>query len=127
MVQVLYSRFCLEVVISLGGRMSLLRFHLFLTVHPIERHDIKHLMKYLDKAASSQTDLEVLCSLHLQLDNCNSLKREDHLDRYHLAESYLDQKPGACWEDIVMIFCELSKRSLAKEVAERYHVNTRCW
>ena len=78
---------------------------------------------YFDEAAESDTEMEMLCNDYLKLDHCTTLVRERKLNPYHLADIYLKQKPMACWEDIIEVFCELSKRALALKVAEQHGVD----
>ena len=91
--------------------------------HRLKREDRKDLNGYFDEATKSVTEMESLCGDYLKLDHCNTLKRESNLDPYHLADIYLEQKPMACWIDIVEVFCELSKHALALKVAERHDVD----
>ncbi len=45
------------------------------------------------------------------------------LTHFKLAQSYLDQKPVACWEDIVSVLCVLKQRSQAVEVSKKHKVD----
>lgn len=78
---------------------------------------------YFSQACKSLDETETLCKDYLKLKNCNDLQRDSKLKPFYLAESYLEQNPKACWEDIVRVFCELSKDRLANEVVEQYELN----
>ena len=64
-----------------------------------------------------------LCEDYLKLKNCNYLQRETKLKPFYLADSYLEQNPRACCEDIVRVLCELSKDRIAMEFADEYDLN----
>jgi hypothetical protein len=91
--------------------------------HTLKKEDRKDLAKYLDEVTESDTDMESLCNDYFRLDHCTTLKRDNKLKPFHLANIYLQQKPRGCWEDIVEVFCELSKHDMALKVAEQHGVN----
>ena len=85
-----------------------------------EIKDAKILEGYLKKV---NEDPVILCN-HLELENCNQLKYGDSnkLKPLIMAESYLTQRAGACWENIVSMLCQMKMRRLANEVAEKWTV-----
>jgi hypothetical protein len=91
--------------------------------HTFKEGDRKDLTRYFNEAAESLTELEILCTNYFRLNHCTALKRDGELDPFHLATNYLQQRPKACWEDIVEVFCEQSKHALALMVAEQHDVN----
>lgn len=88
--------------------------------HEMNMDDSKNLERYLRNANIRPP--EKLCS-RLELENCNDLEWDRKLNPYNLAVSYLNQKPGACWESFVSILCELLARRVAKDVSEAHGVN----
>lgn len=90
--------------------------------HRVRKQHSKDLVKYLNEADVAP---DKLCH-YLELENCIVLKHEDKLKPFNLAKSYLEQKPGACWEEIVNLFCEDFKlRLLGLKIADDYKVDTR--
>ena len=87
--------------------------------HEMKMSDTKVLDNYLGKV---DTKPEKLCN-YLELANCNDLDRVGKLDSFNMATSYLKQKPGACWEHIVRILCELLHNSLARTISDVLGVN----
>lgn len=82
--------------------------------------DSRNLENYLEKAHITQP--EKLCN-RLELENCYALEQNRKLDPFNLAVSYVNQKPGACWENFVSILCELLARRVAKDVSKAHGVN----
>ena len=78
--------------------------------------DLHVLEGYLEEAKSKP---ENLC-IHLDLENCNSLKNRNALDSFNLAENYLRAYPHSCWDDIVDIFCKLEEYTLAHEISKKH-------
>jgi hypothetical protein len=94
----------------------------------LKQEDRRHLDKYFTEAAPTKTDMERLCKDYLYLGDatCNALQQKNigYIDSYELANKYLQQKPEACWEDIVKVFHELSRNDLALKVNKRHVDNS---
>ena len=64
-----------------------------------------------------------LCK-YLELKKCNILNSRNQLDAFYLAQAFIEEKPQACWEDLVELFCShFLKNKLAYEVAMKTDVD----
>ena len=64
-----------------------------------------------------------LCK-YLDLKTCNALNSRNQLDAFNLAQAFIEEKPQACWEYLVELFCSrFAMNKLAYDVAEKKYVD----
>ena len=91
--------------------------------HRLKQSDFQLLEDSFESIISEPGAAVKLCK-YLDLKTCNTLNSRNQLDAFNLAQAFIEEKPQACWEHLVELFCSrFARNKLAYDVAEKNHVD----
>ena len=91
--------------------------------HRLKQSDFQQLESSFESIISEPGAAVKLCK-YLDLKTCNTLNSRNQLDAFNLAQAFIEEKPQACWEHLVELFCSrFARNKLAHDVSEKNDVD----